>query len=298
MNTTTARIESLSAVVPSREALIAFEADVEHKFVLNADTKIHYAAAGEGTLLIFIHGFPDYWLGWWQQMSDLRSHYRVVAIDLRGYNLSDKPESLDAYEIRNVIEDLREVIRAEGATSATLVGHDWGGLIAWYAAMDAPELVDRLVVINMAHPWGLARDLASSASQRTASEYVRLFRNPLAHTQIPLERLSVWIRDVAYKARHVEAMKASSLVGMLNYYRANWPTEPYKEIPHEPTRVKVKTLVIYGRQDVFLLPSALSNTWNWVDNELTVLTLPSVGHFAQHDAPERVNQAIRNWLAD
>ena len=85
---------------------------------------------------------------------------------------------------------------------------------------------------------------------------------------------------------------------MLNYYRANWPTEPYKEIPHEPTRVKVKTLVIYGRQDVFLLPSALSNTWNWVDNELTVLTLPSVGHFAQHDAPERVNQAIRNWLAD
>ncbi len=84
---------------------------------------------------------------------------------------------------------------------------------------------------------------------------------------------------------------------MLNYYRANWPTEPYQEIAHEPPRVKAKTLVIHGMDDAYMLPSSLSNTWNWVDNELTLLTLPGVGHFAPHDAPETVTRAIRNWLA-
>lgn len=298
MNNPTDSNESLPTLAPTREALTAFEGDAEHKFAFNADVRIHYAAVGKGPLLVFVHGFPDYWLGWWRQMADLRSDYRVVAVDLRGYNLSDKPESLDAYAMKHVIADLREVIRQEGEASATLVGHDWGGLIAWHAAMEAPELVSRLVVVNMAHPWALARDLANSAAQRTASEYVRLFRNPLAQNQIPPERLSAWIKDANYKTRHVEAMKASSLGGMLNYYRAHWPTEPYEQIFHEPPHVKAKTLVIYGMDDVFMLPASLSNTWSWVDNELTVLTLPGIGHFAQHDAPEAVSRAIRKWMLD
>ncbi len=115
--------------------------------------------------------------------------------------------------MKHVIADVREVIRQEGAVSATLVGHDWGGLIGWYAAMDAPELVSRLIVISMAHPWAIARELANNPSQRAASEYVKLFRHPMAKTQIPPERLSAWIKNPDYKARHVAAMQASSLDG-------------------------------------------------------------------------------------
>ncbi len=276
--------------------LTRFEEGVEHHFAVNMDVSIHYAAAGAGPLLVFIHGFPDHWLTWWRQMADLRDSYRVVAMDLRGYNLSSQPTALEAYEIGRLVDDVRTVIEHEGAERATLIGHDWGGFVAWHAAMDAPGLVERLVVLSMPHPWAIAREMAHNPLQQKASEYVRTFVQPAAHLTLPLARLDAWVKDPAYMRPHQAAMAGSSLEAMLNYYRANWPAEPYRQRDDEPPRVNVPALLIHGLEDVYALPAGLNDVWRWLDDELTIVAIPGAGHFVQHDRPQRVTQAIRRWL--
>jgi len=276
--------------------LAAFERLVEHHFASSHGVRIHYAAAGSGPLLVFLHGFPDHWLGWWQLMEEFRSDYRVIALDLRGYNLSDKPSDSESYRVDHLVEDVRAVVEHEGRTSAIVVGHDWGGFVAWHAAMDAPGLVDRLVVLNMPHPWAIARELANNPAQRKASEYVRLFRHPGSHTQVPAARLSAWVTEPGYRARHDQAMAASDLSVMFNYYRLNWPTEPYRERVEPPPSIKVPTLLLHGLEDPYALPAGLNDVWKCIGNEVTVVTLPGAGHFIQHERVPEVVRSLRRWL--
>ncbi|MFZ6656911.1 alpha/beta fold hydrolase [Undibacterium sp. TJN19] len=266
----------------SNELLSLFEAMVEHHYVHNGEVRIHYAVAGEGPLLVLLHGFPDYWLGWWQVMADLCIDHRVLAMDLRGYNLSDQPADVQAYSPSDLVGDVCTVIAHQGAKNATVIGHDWGGFLAWHTAMDAPDFVNRLVVLNMPHPWAIARELATNDQQRVASEYVGLFRKPLSHTQISLSRLGAWVTDPVYKIRHDQAMTASSLEAMLHYYRLNWPIEPYQPRTDTPPAVQVPTLLIHGLADSYALPAGLNDVWQWVDNKVTIQTLPRAGHFMQH----------------
>lgn len=277
--------------------LAAFERSVEHHFASSQGVRIHYAAAGVGPLMVFLHGFPDHWLGWWQLIEEFRRDYRVVALDLRGYNLSDKPSDSEAYRMDHLVDDVRAVIEHEGRTSAILVGHDWGGFVAWHAAMDAPRLVDRLVVLNMPHPWAIARELANNPAQRKASEYVRLFRQPDSHKQFGAARLSAWVTEPAYKERHDHAMAASDLGAMFNYYRLNWPAEPYEERSEPPPPVRVPTLLLHGLEDPYALPAGLNDVWKWIGNEVTIMTLPGVGHFVQHERAPEVARALRGWLS-
>ena len=276
--------------------LTEFEGSVEHRYAQNEGVRIHYAATGDGPLVVFLHGFPDHWLGWWEVMSDLRVGYRVVAMDLRGYNLSDKPAAADAYAMRTLVSDVRAVIASQGVSSAVVVGHDWGGFVAWHVAMDAPELVDGLAVLNMPHPWAIARELARNPGQLKASEYVRFFKRPDAHEHFPPERLSAWVTDPDYRKRHDLAMAASSLGAMFNYYRVNWPSEPYEIRPEPPPKVRVPTLLLHGLKDPYALPAGLNDVWEWVGHELEILTLPDAGHFIQHEQPSRVSARLRQWL--
>lgn len=281
----------------SLDNLSKFERSVKHRFAINDGVRIHYAAAGSGQLLVLLHGFPDHWLGWWKVMDTLRSGYRVVALDMRGYNLSDKPSDTAAYSIAKLVGDVHAVIRNEGEVNATIIGHDWGGFVAWHAAMDLPEIVNRLIVLNMPHPWAISRELATNADQRRASEYVRFFRQPTSQEQFPIERLSAWVKDPAYKTRHDEAMARSSLRGMLDYYRANWPVEPYVERSEPPNRVKVPTLLVHGLADIYALPAGLNDVWSWIDNDVVIHTIANSGHFLQQDKPDRVASIITTWLA-
>ena len=277
-------------------ALDAFEASVEHHYAHNGDVRIHYTATGSGPLLVFLHGFPDHWLGWWQVMASLRNEYRTIAIDLRGYNLSDQPKDAQAYAAEHIVADVRAVIEDQGASSATIIGHDWGGFMAWHVAMDAPELVDGLVVLNMPHPWAIARELGTNPAQREASEYVRMFRQREAHLHFPQARLSAWVADFGFKARQEQAMARSSLDGMLNYYRVNWPVEPYQVRSDQPPHVQAPTLLIHGLNDPYALPAGLNDIWQWIDNELEIYTLPGAEHFIQHENAPQVVQRLRQWL--
>ncbi|WP_321343336.1 alpha/beta hydrolase [Breoghania sp.] len=276
--------------------LAAFERRVSHHYALNGDTKIHYASVGEGPLIVFLHGFPDHWLTWWEQMEALSSSHRCVALDLRGYNLSDQPDALEAYEPAELVGDVIAVIDDCGAAEATVIGHDWGGFVAWHVAMDAPDRVARLGIVDMPHPWAIARELALNPAQEQASAYVRMFQQPQAHTALDFDKLSGWIRDAGFLKRHKAAMERSSPNGLLNYYRACFPAPPYAVRDEAPPPVKAPTLVIHGLEDPYALPAGLNDLWGWVADELVIRTWPGVGHFVQQDAPERLTRALQNWL--
>ena len=149
--------------------------DVSHGYADSGDVRIHYATVGEGPLVLMIHGFPDYWYTWRNQMEALAKNYRVVAIDQRGYNLSDQPDGVDNYAMKLLVQDAVAVIRRQGQSKATVVGHDWGGMVAWSVAMYQPDIVAKLVILNLPHPNGLARELANNPDQRKNSAYARRF---------------------------------------------------------------------------------------------------------------------------
>lgn len=276
--------------------LAAFEAKVDHHQSLNAGVRIHFASLGEGPLIVFLHGFPDHWLTWWRQMDTLSKTHRCVALDLRGYNLSDQPDAIEAYMPAALVGDVVSVIEACGERDAIVIGHDWGGFVAWHTAMDAPERVSRLGIVNMPHPWAIARELACNPKQEQASAYVRAFQKPDAHNHLDLGRMSAWVRDRAFRSRHDEAMARCNPNAMLNYYRACFPAPPYALRDHAPSPVRVPTLAIHGLDDPYALSAGLNDLWNWIDAELIIRAWPGVGHFVQQDAPERLTSAFVEWL--
>ena len=154
---------------------------VEHRYAENDGVKIHYVTAGSGPLVVMVHGFPDFWYSWRKQIAALENTYRIAAVDLRGYNGSDKPDGVESYTMPLLVADIAAVIAAEGAESAVVAGHDWGGAIAWSLAMSRPELVSALVILNLPHPAGLRRELATNPDQQQSSAYAYAFQEPEAH---------------------------------------------------------------------------------------------------------------------
>ena len=275
---------------------LALEDKAEHRYANNNGVKIHYALYGSGPLVVFLHGFPDYWLTWRHQMLALAKSFRSAALDMRGYNRSDKPKGVENYNINRLVDDAAAVIAAEGEKSAVIVGHDWGGATAWNIAMRRPELVEKLAILNMPHPYSLARELATNPEQVKYSQYARNFMDPEFYKQISLERLGNWVRDPAAKAKHLEAMQRSDPQAMLHYYRANYPREPYRVWNSEPVHVKMPTLLIHGLKDKALASTGLNGLWNWVDADLTITTIPGADHFVQQDAADLVSRTLLAWL--
>ena len=281
------------SVIPVR----AEDAKVTHHNAHNDGVKIHYATAGDsGPLVVMIHGFPDFWYSWNEQIKALQSTHRVAAMDLRGYNRSDKPKGLENYAIPKLVSDVASVIRDMGEKKAVIVGHDWGGMVAWQFAMMQPEMTDRLIVLNLPHPKGLNRELANNPDQQRNSQYARNFQQPDAHKQLDAERLIRWVKGEAKRAKYIEAMKRSDFESMLNYYKRNYPRPPYKEDISEPVRLNMPVLLIHGLDDWALLPGALNQTWEWLDSDLTLVTVPGAGHFVHHDKPDFINRTLKMWL--
>lgn len=277
--------------------------DVEHRLADSSGVKIHYAVLGKeadkGRLVVMIHGFPDFWYTWRHQMRALAAQgYRVVAMDQRGYNLSDKPAGVESYKMAALVGDIAAVIKAEGQASAVVVGHDWGGSVAWNVAMRRPELVKLLVICNLPHPAGLAREIAGNPQQRKNSEYAFNFQKPDAHKALSAEKLAQWVTEPEARGRYVEAFGKSDFEAMLNYYKANYP-RPDAPAPSGPPafpKVKVPVLLIHGLDDQALLPGALNGTWEWVEKDLTIVTVPGASHFVQQDAPDFVADTMVDWL--
>jgi epoxide hydrolase 4 len=281
---------------------LAYEDDiekrVEHGYADSGGVKIHYAALGDkkNPLIVMIHGFPDFWYSWRDQMAALSSDYYVVAIDQRGYNLSDKPKGVENYDMRLLVGDVIAVIKHLGREKAIIVGHDWGGAVSWTLATYQPQFVEKLIILNLPHLRGLSRELANNPQQQKNSQYARDFQQPDAHTKVTAEGLTFWVKDPEVKKKYIEAFKRSDLEAMLNYYKRNYPREPYKEDTSPVVKVKMPVLMIHGLGDWALLPGALNNTWEWLESDLTLVTIPKAGHFVQQDASDMVTRSIKMWL--
>jgi pimeloyl-ACP methyl ester carboxylesterase len=288
----------LAMLAAAQPADAGWESKLEHGHADSGGVKIHYVAAGSGPLVIMIHGFPDFWWSWRHQIPALADAYRVVAIDQRGYNLSDQPEGVENYRAELLAADVAAVIKHLGQERATIVGHDWGGFVAWQVAARHPEVVERLVVCNLPHPRGLGRELAHNPEQQKNSQYAQTFKQPGMEDVILPETLAVMVSqgDPEAKKRYQEAFERSSMAGMLNYYRANYPDTPYPEtVPDFPV-LQIPVLLFHGLADTALHHHGLNNTWEWIGKDLTLVTVPGAGHWVHHDARELVNGTLRDWL--
>ena len=285
-------------ILPVLLATSLFAADIEskvtHGYADSNGVKIHYASLGQGPLMIMIHGFPDFWYTWRDQMEALSDKYQCVAIDQRGYNLSDKPKGVENYDVRLLVGDVAAVIKALGKDKAIIVGHDWGGMVAWQVALNLPQMTEKLIILNLPHPRGLTRELANNPAQQKASAYARNFQKPEA-TATP-EQLAFWVKDPEAKKKYVAAFQRSDIQAMLNYYKQNYPHEQYVEDTSPVMKTKMSVLMIHGLGDTALLSGALNNTWDWMGQDLTLVTIPGASHFVQQDASELVSKSMRMWL--
>jgi pimeloyl-ACP methyl ester carboxylesterase len=280
---------------------------VTHGYAVSeGGVKIHYASLGQGPLVIMIHGFPDFWYSWRHQMAALSKNFQVVAIDQRGYNLSDKPKGVENYDMRLLVTDVTAVIKHLKADRATVVGHDWGGVVAWQTALAVPQMVERLIILNLPHPNGLLRELRSNPEQIKNSEYARNFQlkaptDPTVFFGMPMtpQTLSGWVTDKAAQARYVEAFAKSDFEAMLNYYKRNYPRAFGADLPPtpEPPKIKMPVLMFHGLNDQALHADGLSGTWKWLEKDLTLVTVPGAGHFVQQDAADLVTSTMQWWLA-
>ncbi len=291
---------------------------MNHAYAQVNGIRMHYVAAGSGPLIVFAHGFPEFWYEWRRQLQEFSRDHLAVAPDLRGYNLTDKPAAVEQYRVKHLIEDLRQLAAHLGATKFILVGHDWGGAVAWAFALAHPDLLDRLVIINAPHPAVFAELLHSNPEQQRASQYMRMFCTPEAEENLARDNYqSLFDAVLAHglkrgyfteedKRAYLEAWsQPGALTGGLNYYRAGrmLPPAPGTPLSHEPLEldvdaltVRVPTLVIWGERDTALTTANLDGLDRFVP-DLTIRRIPDANHWVVHQKPELVNGYIREFVS-
>jgi pimeloyl-ACP methyl ester carboxylesterase len=281
--------------------------DVHDGYADIGDVRLHYVEAGEGPLVVLLHGFPEFWYGWRLQIKPLAAAgFRVVAPDMRGYNLSSRPKGVKAYETDQLTADIRGLIQECGGKSAQLVGHDWGGSVAWATAMNYPEVVDRLAILNAAHPRKLSQGL-HHPSQLRKSWYFFFFNLPELPESVVRANRWHFFRHFLSDARpaytpeeidrYIEAWsQPGAATGMINYYRSSVRTSPKKaEAALRP--ISAPTLVIWGQRDDYLGPELAEPDHDDVPNLDRVERLPDASHWVHHDEAERVNQLLIDFFA-
>jgi pimeloyl-ACP methyl ester carboxylesterase len=284
--------------------------------------RLHCVCEGSGELVLFLHGFPEFWYAWRAQLAEFGRERLAVAADLPGYNLSDKPAEVARYRASALVEDVRAcAAHFSAGRPFVLVGHDWGGALAWAFALAHPEALSRLVIINAPHPGIFARLLAQDPEQQVASQYMLAFRSPEAEARLarddyaalaaivldPLVRAGIF--SEADRAAYLQAWsRPGALTGGLNYYRASRvvppdlrhpgsaPSTAAPALPDEALTVRVPTLVIWGEKDTALLARNLEGLERFVP-ELSVRRIASGSHWVVHEHPDLVNAAIREFLA-
>lgn len=282
--------------------------DLHHTTIATNGVNLHVVQAGpeDGPLVMLLHGFPEFWYGWRKQIDFLAGKgYRVWVPDHRGYNLSDKPEGVAAYNQPVIADDVAGLIEATGREKLFLVGHDWGASVAWWTAMKYPEKVEKLVILNVPHPIVSAQTIGKDWQQTRKSWYIYFFQIPWLPEAF--SRMGNWdglVRSVSQSmkpgtfsdADWVEYKKAWSQPGaftaMVNWYRAAGQLRP--KLP--PDRiVRMPTRIIWGAQDVALIREAAQMSMEFVENG-DLIYIDDAGHFVQHEAPDRVNTLIDEFL--
>jgi len=263
---------------------------------------------GEGSTVILLHGFPESSWAWRHQIPALARRFRVVAPDLRGYGESDRPAGVDAYRMAHLVDDVERLIRHFGAERAHVVGHDWGGAIAWAFAALRPRLIDRLVVMNAPHPTHFARRLFRNPRQLLRSWYMLFFQLPRLPEAFalrdPARTIARVFRGAAVDRRNftreslapfVEALaEPGALTAALNYYRAAGRDMAAGRVVPLP-RIDAPTMLVWARNDVALGNELTVGLEPYVAN-LRIEYIPRCGHFVQQEQPDRVTALLDDFL--
>jgi pimeloyl-ACP methyl ester carboxylesterase len=260
--------------------------------------KLHYDSEGDGPLVVLLHGFPEFRISWKRQLPALAAAgFRAVAPDLRGYGESPKPRDIDSYRMSLIVGDVVELIESlNGGKPCVLVGHDWGAVVAWSLAMVRPDLLRKLVIINVPHPAAIARELKRSTRQKLNVLYQLYFQLPvLPELTMKLLGRAFLRRAARFTPEEIETyirQWRGNLSPMLHYYRAMRKSRG--EMRKAAKRIETPTLIIWGEREPVFLPSALEDLDQWVA-AVRIERLPKIGHFAQHDAADRVSELIVDW---
>ena len=267
--------------------------------------------------IIFLHGFPESHRTWAFQMAALSATHYCIAPDQRGYAGSSKPANVSDYAVPKLIADVFALADALGVATFTLVGHDWGGAIAWAVALRDQARVERLIQCNAAHPYVFQHTLVHDMPQRAASQYIRQFRERDIEGEIAEKGLA-WFFDDRFK-NHLTAAaitaedraaylaewgQPGAITGMLNWYRASPMQVPDMDAPAVSTpfldrpfpKLTMPVLVIWGIGDQALLPCQLEGLEDHID-DLTIVRVPDAGHFVPWEAPDQVTMAMEAWLS-
>lgn len=278
----------------------------QHDYIVSNGIRLHYVTQGEGNLMLMLHGFPEFWYSWRHQIPEFAQDHKVVALDLRGYNESDKPKAVAAYRMDELIKDVEGVIRGLGYDRCILVGHDWGGAIAWNFAYTYPEMVDRLIVLNLPHPAKFSQGLRTP-QQLLRSWYIFFFQLPWlpelllqsGDYQLIAEGMKgMAIDKSAFTPEDLEAYKDAAakrgaLTAMINYYRNGFQSGI---LQRQWGVLKVPTLLIWGEKDTALGIELTYGTDEYVE-DLTIRYIPDCSHWVQQERPQLVNQYMREFLA-
>jgi pimeloyl-ACP methyl ester carboxylesterase len=268
----------------------------------------HYVQAGRGPTILLLHGFPEFWYCWRHQIPVLaEAGFHVLAPDLRGYNDSDRPAGMASYRLSLLSADVAGLIQQAGPAPAVVVGHDWGGLIAWHLAATRPDLMSRLIVLNAPHPAAFLRELRRGPGQWLRSAYILFFQIPWlpervlsagGHALLRRVLRRQPVRSGAFRdediRRYQQALaRPGALTAALNYYRAllRYPGQALRGV--HP--IAVPTLLLWGEKDPYLSVGMTEGLQRWVTN-LQVARLPHAGHWLPSDAPEEVNARILRFL--
>lgn len=276
--------------------------EVRHERIDVGGLSLHVASEGEGTPVLLLHGFPEFWYSWRKQMPALAAAgYRAIAPDLRGFNESDRPEGVAQYRLDKLAADIAGLARAVAPGGKVhVVGHDWGGGIAWEVAQRYPELVDKLVILNAPHSAVLQRALLRHPGRALRVWHFFAFQLPwlperliLRDDFLPRALRGLSRRKQAFSdedlALYAAALrKPGAATALINYYRAM----RYAVTMKAPPQIKSPTMIIWGMKDTVLWPELLDGTDQHVSGPLRIERLDNASHWVQHDEPERVNQLL------
>lgn len=282
---------------------------ITHEFITVNGLKLHIAKSGNGAkLVILLHGWPEFWYTWRYQIPALAEHYTVVAPDLRGFNLSDKPKGVANYSADVVASDIAALIPALGFEKAYIVGHDWGGAVAWTFATIYPQLTEKLAVLNCPHPREMLKSFKENPSQLLRSWYMFVHQIPVLPELMYKYTLPLFfkqfVRGWMYHKENFsdidlqEFVKAfqqeGAMTGSLNYYRAMLQTKPNKAI--FKNNIQCPTLLIWGEGDKALGKELTYNTQQYINASFEVKYIKECSHWTQNDCPEEVNQYLLNFF--
>jgi pimeloyl-ACP methyl ester carboxylesterase len=303
---------------------------MKHHTINIENVNIHYVEAGADSAgnpsrqtIIFLHGFPEYWGTWHAQLDYFAKQYRVIAPDLPGYNLSDKPQEQSFFEVPNLIQFMAKFIQGVAPQEKIiLVAHDWGGVIAWPIAAFFPQIIERLIILNAAHPSTFTREMINNAEQRQKSEYIHDLIAPDGvetlseneHQYLKDETFGGMregtLNDLQHQAYQKVWTVPGAVNGMLQYYRAMPQLAPSEKATSDdigeqvmnPTQMKIPniriscpTLILWGEQDQAFVKENLDGVEKYVP-DVCIKRFPNASHWLQHELPNEVNREIDNFL--